>query len=272
MTETFYRQTMIRLLATAWIRPDDEILVVAGGPLDHEVLLGLGLRRVTISNLDSRMAGDEYAPHRWSYQNAEHLTYDDATFDVCVVHQGLHHCRSPHRGLVEMYRVARRGIVAFEPQETLLTRLGVRLGVGQRYEHAAVVDNGFTFGGVENSGVPNFVYRWTRREAHKTLATNDPIGIPRLQFFYDLRIPGEAADLVRSGPARSLARVGRPVARALVRLVPSQANAIAIVADKLDPRCDSHPWVIDDGGSLRADSAWYGEGPSDVGPEVRVEP
>ncbi|MDD9350585.1 methyltransferase domain-containing protein [Mumia sp.] len=272
MTESFYRQTVSRLLAAEWLRPDDEILVVAGGLLDHEVLLALGLRRVTISNLDSRKAGDEYAPHRWSYQNAEHLTYDDATFDVCIVHQGLHHCRSPHRGLIEMYRVARRGIVAFEPQETLLTRLGVGLGVGQRYEHAAVVDNDFTFGGVENSGVPNFVYRWTRREAHKTLATNDPMGAPRVQFFYDLRVPGESAELVRSVPARALARMGTPVVRALLRLAPSQANAIAIVADKLDPQCDSHPWVTDDDGSLRADSAWYGRGRSGAEPGVPVEP
>lgn len=272
MIETFYRQTISSLLESAWLRPDDEVLVVAGGPLDHEVLLGLGLRRVTISNLDTRVAADAYAPYAWSYQNAEHLSFGDGAFDVCIVHQGLHHCRSPHRGLVEMYRVARRGIVAFEPQETLLTRAGVRLGVGQRYEHAAVVDNDFTYGGVENTAVPNFVYRWTRREAHKTLATNDPTGEPRLRFFYDLRVPGEPADRVRSVPARSLARLVTPLARTLLRLVPSQANALAIVADKLDPRCDAHPWVTNDGGNLRADRVWYGDDRSDPRREVRAAP
>ena len=49
-----------------------------------------------------------------------------------------HHCHSPHRGLLEMYRVARRGVLAFEPRDTRLVRLGVRLGFGQEYEIAAV--------------------------------------------------------------------------------------------------------------------------------------
>ena len=35
--------------------------------------------------------------------------FEDGAFDFVVVHQGLHHCHSPHRGLLEMYRVARRG-------------------------------------------------------------------------------------------------------------------------------------------------------------------
>lgn len=69
-----------------------------------------------ISNLDDRMVDDgRYAPMEWSYQDAEHLTYGDETLDVCVVHDGLHHCRSPHQALLEMLRVARRGVLAHRP-------------------------------------------------------------------------------------------------------------------------------------------------------------
>jgi SAM-dependent methyltransferase len=257
MSECFYSETIRRLLASGWLRVDDDVLVVAGDRLDHEVLLESGLRQVTISNLDTGAGDHTYDPHRWSRQNAEHLEFGDSTFDICVVHQGLHHCRSPHRGLNEMYRVSRRGIVAFEPHETLLTRLGVVAGVGQRYEHAAVVDNDFSSGGVENSGVPNFVYRWTRREACKTLATYDPTGAPRVRFYYDLRIPQGAAARVRSEPARALARVATPVAQGMLRMLPWQANAIAIVADKLDPGRDAHPWLIADRQELQLDRTWF---------------
>src|SRR6266851_8888773 len=60
----------------------------------------------------------------------------------CCGASGAAYCHSPHRGLLEMYRVARRGVLAFEPRDTRLVRLGVRLGFGQEYEIAAVAENG----------------------------------------------------------------------------------------------------------------------------------
>jgi ubiquinone/menaquinone biosynthesis C-methylase UbiE len=56
--------------------------------------------------------GDEFAPFSWSFQDAEQLSFEDEAFDYVFVHAGLHHCASPHRALLEMYRVARRGIMA----------------------------------------------------------------------------------------------------------------------------------------------------------------
>jgi SAM-dependent methyltransferase len=255
--ERFYFETARHLLAVGWLRPDDNVLVVAGGESDREVLTAVGLRTVTISSLDERMHVDDFAPFRWSLQNAEALDFADGSFDVCIVHQGLHHCRSPHRGLVEMYRVARRGVVVFEPQETLLTRAGVLLGVGQQYECAAVADNDLRCGGVENSDIPNFVYRWTAREVRKTLAAYDPTGHPRVRFFYDLRVPDQAPARLRGRPSQLIAQAAVPVARVVLRLLPSQANAIAIVADKLDPGTDAHPWLANDEEGVHANTAWF---------------
>ena len=257
MTERFYLDTLQRLLGEGWLRPDDDVLVVAGGPADREAFVTAGLQNATISNLDERMRGDEFAPLRWSFQNAEALHYPDDAFDVCVVHQGLHHCRSPHRALLEMYRVARRGIVVFEPHETLLTRVGVRLGLGQQYECAAVADHDLRWGGVENTGIPNLVYRWTEREFRKALAAYDPTGEPRLRCFYDLRVPDRCAAGMRRGPARLLSRAAVPAARGLLRLAPRQANAVAFVADKLDRRADLHPWLVADEDGVRADTTWF---------------
>jgi SAM-dependent methyltransferase len=255
--EEFYFETVRRLLDESWLLADHEVLVVAGGEADREVLVAAGATTVTISNLDERMQGDEFAPYRWSFQDAENLTYPDESFDVCVVHQGLHHCRSPHRALLEMYRVARFGIVVFEPQETLLTRLGVRLGIGQQYECAAVAGNDLRWGGVQNTAIPNFVYRWTEREVRKCLAANDPTGEPRIRCFFDLRVPGAVAHRMRTPSARAIARVAVPAARLALRFAPSQANAIAIVADKLDPSNDLHPWLEVDELGPRPDAAWF---------------
>jgi SAM-dependent methyltransferase len=252
MAQDFYRDTVGRLLADGWLRTDDEVLVVAGGELDRDVLAGAGLRRVTITNLDDAAPLD-LRPFAWAREDAEDLGYADGSFDVCLVHQGLHHCRSPHRALVEMYRVARRGIVAFEPHDTVVTRIGVRLGIGQRYERAAVADHALHSGGVRNTDVPNFVYRWTTREVEKTLASFDPRGTPRVRYFFDVREPSAAAAAVRSRPARLLARAAVPIARIALRVAPRQANALAVVADKLDPAQDLHPWLAEHDGHVAVD-------------------
>ena len=50
-------------------------------------------------------------------------------------------------------------------------RVAQRLGVVDEYELTAVADNGLPAGGVRNSPVPNYVYRWTEREVEKTIAS-----------------------------------------------------------------------------------------------------
>ena len=167
----------------------------------------LGFRQVTISNLDSRIKGDEFAPYPWSLQDAENLRFEDGAFDFVVVHQGLHHCYSPHRGLLEMYRVARRGVLAFEPRDTRLVRLGVKLGFGQEYEIAAVAENGLQAGGVGNSATPNFIYRWTEREIEKTIRTFNPAGRAEFRYFSALRVPKKRIRSMKNGLWRGRLRL-----------------------------------------------------------------
>ena len=163
-----------------------------------------------------------------------------------------------------MYRVARRGLVVFEPHDTFLTRIGVRMGVGQQYEVAAVAANDLQRGGVQNTALPNYVYRWTAREARKALASYDPSGAPRVRCLYDLRVPGEMADRMRARPARLAARVAVPVARAVLRVMPAQANAIALVIDKVD-ESRLQPWLRSCEGGPVLDPSWFGPDDGDLG-------
>lgn len=266
--ERFYLDTVRRLLDEGWLARDQTVLVVAGNGVDRDVMLAAGLRRATVSNLDERVHGGEVAPFPWSRQDAERLSFADGSFDVCIAHQALHHCRSPHQALLEMYRVARRGLVFFEPQETLLTRVGVRLGVGQRYEVAAVGAHALRHGGVANTGIPNFVYRWTEREVRKVLSSYDPIGEPRVRCLYDLRVPQPRVARLRSRPLRLAVRVAVPLARTILRLVPAQANALAVVVDKLDPGQHLHPWLAIEGDRPVADRRWFARRYQLDGPEA----
>jgi SAM-dependent methyltransferase len=241
--DDFYSETLRRLLDDGWLGLDNSVLVVCGGRYDRDVFHALGFRKVTISNLDSRMTGDEFAPYPWSMQDAEDLRFEDGTFDFVVVHQGLHHCHSPHRGLLEMYRVAKRGVLAFEPRDTRLVRLGVRLGFGQEYEIAAVAGNGLQFGGVGNSATPNFVYRWVEREIEKTIRTFSPEGRAKFRYFSALRVPKERMRSMKNRLVAGALGVLLPVVRLFAKVFPRQSNCFAFAITKVGTL---HPWMVDE--------------------------
>jgi SAM-dependent methyltransferase len=227
----FYLDVLRRLLAARRIRISDSVLVVCGGPLDLTVLTEAGFVDVVVTNLDGDMAN-----HR---QDAENLTYDDGSFDVAIVHAGLHHCHSPHRALLEMYRVARKCVVAFETRDSLAMRAAVRLGLTVDYEVDSVSADGKK-GGVADSGVPNFVYRWTERDVERTIASYDPAHVPQIDYFYDLRIPIQR--FTRSGN-RALRAAGlavEPFSKLLATLFPRQCNEFAFAISKTGAL---QPWI-----------------------------
>jgi SAM-dependent methyltransferase len=248
----FYSETLRTLLNDGWMGLDSRVLVVCGGGYDRDVFLDLGFRRVTISNLDLRMDGSEFAPYPWSFEDVESLGFEDGAFDFAVVHQGLHHCHSPHRGLLEMYRVARVGMLAFEPRDTRLVRLGVKLGFGQEYEIAAVAGNGLRFGGVGNSATPNFVYRWTEREIEKTIHTFNPAGRARFRYFSALRVPQVRMRSMKNRLVAESLRALLPVVRLFAKVFPRQSNCFAFAVSKVG---ELHPWMVDEG---TVDAEWVG--------------
>ena len=79
-----------------------------------------------------------------------------SSFDWAIVHAGLHHCASPHRGLLEMCRVARKGVVVMEARDSMLIRLAARVGLVPNYELETVAIANFAIGGLRNSAIPNY--------------------------------------------------------------------------------------------------------------------
>ena len=225
--ERFYRDVVEQLIKENVLDPGMTVLVVCGGEIDRTVFQKAGLKNVVISNLDVRLKGNEFAPFEWSFQDAEALTFEDSSFDFCVVHSGLHHCHSPHRALLEMYRVARKGILVFEPYDNFTTRLGVSLNLGQEYEHAAVFYNDCAYGGVKNSIIPNYVYRWTKREIVKTVSTFAPHGKHRFRFIHKLRLPWDQLKGRKNKAFYLTALLVLPVMKVLCGFSRKQCNSFA---------------------------------------------
>src|SRR5215468_7303940 len=58
-----------------------------------------------------------------------------------------------------------------EPNDSLTMRLLVQMRLSFPYELPAVVDHDGKSGGVRNSAVPNFIYRWNKNELAKTVSS-----------------------------------------------------------------------------------------------------
>ena len=68
--------------------------------------------------------------------DVEHLPFRDRSIDLVYVHDGLHHLVAPEIGLLEMARVAHRGVSITEPARAAITRLAVRLGIALAREES----------------------------------------------------------------------------------------------------------------------------------------
>lgn len=244
-SDPFFQRVLTGLLDEGRLSRSDSILVVCGGSTDFENLRAAGLTNVTISNLDERMlvdGGKQYDPYDWRYENAERLTVEDGSYDVVMVHSGLHHLRCPLKGVTEMYRVARKGILGFEPNMNAFTKLGARLGFGQRWEHAAVYFNDCKWGGVENTEIPNFVYRFRADDIVQTANTFNPIAEHRCRFWYSTRFPDRLLS-VRNPLIRIPAKLGAPVFEMAGRTFSSLANNMAFWVQKPAVPADLLPWL-----------------------------
>ncbi len=132
--------------ATAPIGPrlvgSTALTVCGGSGMDAEFLARAGAR-VVASDISLAAARRTRARARRYGLNitpvvadVEHLPLADASFDLVLVHDGLHHLERPERGLAEMARVARQWVSVTEPASAAATTLAVRAGVALAREAA----------------------------------------------------------------------------------------------------------------------------------------
>jgi SAM-dependent methyltransferase len=244
---TFYDKTLRQLIDGGTISTRDAVLVICGGSLDAEMLRGVGFTSVTLSNLDGSYDGHD-SDYAWERQDAEQLTYGDGQFDVALVHAGLHHCPSPHRALLEMYRVARKAVVVFEARDSLMIRAATSLGFTNDFELEAVSGEGYESGGLNNGPIPNLNFRWTEREVVKTIRAADPAHVEKIDFFYGLRLPTLRFERVNAPTRRIALRLIAPAVAAFVKLFPKQGNQFGFAITKTGRLRD---WLEEKDGKIR---------------------
>jgi SAM-dependent methyltransferase len=245
-SDPFYVQVLQSARQTGALHADGKVLVVCGGAKDEASLREAGLSHFEISNI----SGDQVI-------DTENLPYPDGSFDTVIVHSGLHHCASPHRGLLEMHRVARRSVILFEPADSLVTRIGQKLGIGQTYEFAAVADNGLRCAGWRNTSAPNWVYRFTASEIRQAINCAAPFGPHRFLFHYRTRIPWTQLKMRRNKLPLALACAAAPLLRLLDAIGPVFSNNMAAVIVKPELPAQAFPWLELKDGRFEASAQWF---------------
>jgi SAM-dependent methyltransferase len=240
----FVESVLAELLEEGVLTTSDSVIAVCAGSRERDLFAALGLTNVLITNLDDRITDEAaFAPFDWSLQDAQNLSIPDAAFDFAFVADGLHHCSSPHKALLEMYRVSRKGLVVVESRDNLLMRVATSAGLSPEYEVEAVIGNDFKWGGVDNTAIPNYIYRWTENEFKKTISSFDPSGKHVFRFSYGLNLPFERAKMKKTNAKLYAVRLTEPLVKAFTGIFRKQRNTLAMVA--LKPRLpqDLWPWL-----------------------------
>ena len=171
----FYKQNLEK-----YINKKSSVLVIGGSEDEYNLYKSLGYENFHISNLNPEN-------NKFSFEilniDATNIPYKNNYFDYVITHACLHHMRKPHLALIEMYRVSRIGTLIIEGNDSFIMRLSSHFGFSEKFEVSSV-DKINKKGGVEESGIPNFIYRWTEREIYKTLSSFEPEIKHKILFNY----------------------------------------------------------------------------------------
>lgn len=235
----FYKKAVNKFITAK----NDSVLVCGGGNNDKYVFENLDFKNVTISNLDSRTEAKNFLPFKWSFQNAECLSYDNNSYDYVIINAAIHHMSNPHKALTEMYRVAKKGVLAVESRDSILMRILEKLQLTQTYEHDAVFFNNCKYGGVNNTEIPNYVFRWTEREVEKTIQTYAPYYKHNIKYEYGTSDPAILSKKKNAILKIFAIKLLRTFHRFFLKIFTKQQNLFAFFINKNQTYEELFPWL-----------------------------
>ena len=176
--KNFYSEKVLKYIKNK----DSHILVLGAGGLDREIFEGLGYKNVTFSNIEN---SNEKKLN--FYENIHDIKLKNNSYEYCIAHACIHHSSKPHQAIIELFRVCSKGSLIIEANDSFISRVACKLKLSEEYELSAVKKN-ITTGGVDNTSIPNYVYRWTEREIIKLMKSFRPDLKHKIFFDYSFHI------------------------------------------------------------------------------------
>lgn len=269
-----FLDVFLRHLRTCHMDTSKKLLVIGGTWQDVELLRVAGFQDITLSNFKSGSEEDANPDPRNNVKvlgiDAEQIGLLDGSFDFIFAHEVLHHCRSPHRALCEMLRVARKHVVLLEPNDSFAMRALTRMGLSFPYEIFSVVGHGYEAGGVRDSCIPNFIYRWTASEVRKTVSSY----LAEYLFevhpypYWDFNVDAEELSKRKETKIRAITAVIKPeTLLPVLRGLQTVLNRIPILRRQgnkffccIEKTKELRPWLASEDGKIRFNSDFFPRG------------
>ena len=222
----FYQNQILKFL-----NKGKSILVLGASSDEASLFYKLQFKRVTLSNIDlAQLKGAEkykFKKIKIDFRNL--FKIKNNSYDYVVVHASIHHTSRPHNILLEMYRIAKHGILIVESNDSFVMRLSVKLNFSEDFEISALNENTYV-GGVDGSNIPNYVYRWTEREIKKLFYSYQPDKKINIIFNYQNNIFNE--NLSNNSIKKIIITFSYLFLKIIFFLFPKQQNLMSIYIDK----------------------------------------
>lgn len=169
-----------------WLPKENSILVIGASIKEAEVFSNNNFKNITLGYFDEN---DKNKFLKIGYKeninlfkiDIRQVNFDDNYFDYTFTHATIHHVDLPHLAVSELYRVAKKGALIIESNDSIVMRLASYFNFTENFEISSVKNN---TGGLLNTGVPNYVYRWTEREITKLIKSYKPQYKHKIYFNY----------------------------------------------------------------------------------------
>lgn len=222
----FYQNQILKFL-----NKDKSILVLGASSDEANIFHKSQFKKITLSNINLAQLKDaekyNFKKVKIDFRNLYKIKNN--SYDYVVVHASIHHTSKPHNILLEMYRIAKLGVLIVESNDSFIMRLAVKLNFSEDFEKSALNYKTYV-GGVDGSHIPNYVYRWTEREINKLFYSYQPDKKINIIFNYQNNIYNE--NLSDNFLKKIIIVLSYVFLKTIFILFPKQQNLMSIYIDK----------------------------------------
>ena len=232
----FYEYNILKFLDK-----DSKILIVGAGKDDFDLFDKNNFSNFVCSNY----LGIGFNGKTFKKIDINNINEPDQSYDYVVAHACIHHCSKPHSGILEMYRVSKKGILVIESKDSFLMDLMIKFKFAEKYELSAIntEDEFGDFGGVDNTKIPNYVYRWTEKEIRKLINSYDPKYNHIIKFNYKF----EFENILRKVNNMHLKKILNLFLILFIKIFSfifkKQSNLFSFFIDKEESQKFKHKWI-----------------------------
>ena len=225
----FYKKSFVEK-----INRNSNFLLISASEKEIKILQDLGYSKFSISyHNDEEKENHEKNGFELNKNlfktDIRNMEFESGSFEYTIAHATIHHVDLPHKAVAEMYRVSNKGLLIIESNDSLIMQIACKLNLTEEFEVDSV-DKENSTGGLLDTGIPNYVYRWTEREILKLLKSYDPSNINFVEFDYE-------NDLTNIRPKKNfilniILEVIKIFAKIYFFIFKKQQNCLSIFIDK----------------------------------------